>query len=787
VIRTQIYQDASAPIDDRVRDLMGQMTLDEKIAQLGSCWVFELLSHMQFDGAKAAARMPNGIGQITRLAGASSLGPQAAASLANKIQEYLIKSTRLGIPALIHEECCSGYMARNATCFPQTIGVACTFEPQLAEAMAGVVREQMRAAGAHQGLSPLLDVTRDPRWGRTEETYGEDPYLVAAMGAAFVRGLQGQDWRQGVLATGKHFVGYGASEGGMNWAPPHINPRELQEVYLFPFEAAVKEAGLMSIMNAYNEIDGVPCGGSYFLLTELLRNRWGFEGVVVSDYFAVNQLHVFHQIVGDKQGAAARALQAGLDVELPSTDCYGAPLRAALEGGRVDMALVECSVERHLRMKFMLGLFDNPYVDDGRAVEVFDTPDQRVLALEIARKSIVLLKNDGDLLPLAKSIKSLAVIGPNADSVRNLIGDYAYPCHVESLAEMTAAGGNVFNMPQPDSVELGATFVPIKSILQELSARLEPGVKIHYAQGSGVIDPTEADFGAAVTAARAADVAIVVVGDRAGLTDPCTTGEARDRAELRLPGVQEQLVEAVQATGTPTVVVLINGRPAAIPWIAHNVPAIVEAWLPSEEGAAAVADVLLGDYNPGGKLAITMPRGVGQVPIYYGHKASGGRSQWKGAYVEMSNKPLYPFGYGLSYTTFLLDNLRHDHEPLRAGDHAAFTVDVTNTGTRAGDEVVQLYVRLPQASVTRPVKELKGFQRLHLQPGERRSVRFVLQANQCAYLNEALELVVEPGTLEIMIGTSSEDLPLRASLQLMGPPATVVERRGAFFSTSEVI
>ncbi len=437
-------------------------------------------------------------------------------------------------------------------------------------------------------------------------------------------------------------------------------------------------------------------------------------------------------------------------------------------------------------MKFALGLFENPYVDDGRAIEVFDTVEQRQLAREIARKSIVLLKNDGDLLPLAKTLKSIAVIGPNADSVRNLIGDYAYPCHVESLNEMIAAGGNVFDVPTPESIELADTFVPIKSILQVLRERLLPDVKIHYAQGSGVLERSEADFGAAIMAARAADVAIVVVGDRAGLTNPCTTGEARDRAELRLPGAQEELVEAVQGTGTPVVVVLINGRPAAIPWIDEHVPAIVEAWLPSEEGADAVVDVLLGDYNPGGKLAITVPRGVGQVPIYCGHKASGGRSQWKTAYVEMSNKPLYPFGHGLSYTTFLVDNLRVTRSSVRPGEQITLTVDVTNTGTRAGDEVVQVYVRLPDASVTRPVKELKGFRRLHLAAGERRSVRFVLPVNQCAYLDEAMQLVVAPGRLELMVGTSSEDLPLRTQLQIIGEP-TGVDRRGAFFSYSEVI
>jgi beta-glucosidase len=322
--------------------------------------------------------------------------------------------------------------------------------------------------------------------------------------------------------------------------------------------------------------------------------------------------------------------------------------------------------------------------------------------------------------------------------------------------------------------------------LQALSERLDPSVKIRYAQGCGIIDPAEADFGAAITAARNAEVAVVVVGDRAGLTAPCTTGEARDRAELGLPGVQQQLIEALQATGTPLVVVLINGRPAAIPWIAEHVPAIVEAWLPSEEGADAVVDVLFGDCNPGGKLAITVPRSAGQIPIYYSHKASGGRSQWKIEYVEMSNKPLYPFGYGLSYTSFALDNLRCDHQTIRAGEHITLSIDVTNTGAAAGDEVVQLYIRMPNASVTRPVKELKGFQRLHLKAGERRSVRFVLAVNQCAYLDEAMQLVIEPGALEVMIGTSSEDTPLSTSFQIVGEPAKV-DRRGAFFSTAEVI
>ncbi|MCB0213380.1 MAG: glycoside hydrolase family 3 protein, partial [Anaerolineae bacterium] len=554
------YRDATQPVEARVADLLACMTLDEKLAQLGSAWVFELLTSMEFDPAKAANRMTNGIGQITRIGGASSLDPTAGAELANNIQKYLVEHTRLGIPAIVHEECCSGYMARDATCFPQTIGVASTWEPDLTEALAAVVKTQMRAAGAHQGLSPVLDVTRDPRWGRTEETFGEDPYLVSLMGAAFVRGLQGQNWQEGVIATAKHFVGYGMSEGGMNWAPPHITPREMREVYLLPFEAAVREAKLASVMNGYHELDGVPCGASKELLTDMLRDEWGFDGIVVSDYFAVNQLLEYHQIATDKADAAAMALDAGIDVELPSTDCYAGPLRQAVESGALDEATLDQAVSRVLRLKFMLGLFENPYVDAQQAQTLFDTPDHRQLAYEIAQKSIVLLKNEGAMLPLDKQLNTIAVIGPNADTVRNMIGDYAYPCHIESLAEMRDED-NIFNMPIPDKIEMVDNFVPIISILAGIKNKVSSETKISYAQGCDVLNTSQAGFAEAIDIAHKADVAILVVGEKAGLTKDCTTGESRDRASLDLPGVQQALVDAIVATGTPVVVVLLNGRP----------------------------------------------------------------------------------------------------------------------------------------------------------------------------------------------------------------------------------
>ncbi|MDZ7379852.1 MAG: glycoside hydrolase family 3 protein, partial [candidate division KSB1 bacterium] len=526
--------DGSRPVDDRVTHLIEQMTLDEKLAQLGSHWVYELLDGTTFSPDKARSLLRNGIGHISRMGGASNVRPAQAAALANTIQKFLIEETRLGIPAIIHEECCSGYMARGATVFPQAIGVASTWAPELVQAMSDVIRAQMRSVGAHHALGPVLDVARDARWGRVEETFGEDPYLIASLGTAYIKGLQGKSLSCGVVATGKHFVGYGMSEGGMNCAPAHLMPRELREVYLFPFEAAVREARMASIMNAYHELDGVPCASSRELLTELLRGEWGFDGTVVSDYFAVTQLHTYHHITRDKGEAAHLALKAGLDIELPRTDSFGAPLKQAVEQGKIPMELIDLALRRALTQKFALGLFDNPYVDPG--VVAFDTPEQRSLARQIAQKSMVLLKNDDGLLPLKKDLASIAVIGPNADTVRNLFGDYAYPAHIETLIEMTREK-NVFGMPVPDMVEDAGDFIEVISVLEAIRQRVSPATQVHYAKGCEVLDDSTAGFAEAVEAARKAQVAILVVGDKAGLTNDCTSGETRDRAVLTLPGV----------------------------------------------------------------------------------------------------------------------------------------------------------------------------------------------------------------------------------------------------------
>ncbi len=776
---TEIFRDASQPIEVRVKDLLAQMTLAEKVAQLGSAWVFQLLSDMKFDADKATKLMAEGIGQITRVAGASSLKPKEGAKVANQIQKYLVENTRLGIPALVHEECCSGYMARNATCFPQIIGVASTWEPELAEAMATVVRQQMRAAGAQQGLSPVIDITRDPRWGRVEETFGEDPYLVSQMGVSFVNGLQGDDFHTGILATAKHFVGYGLPDGGMNWAPSHIPPRELREVFMLPFETAVKEANLQSLMNAYHELDGVPCAASKALLTEILRDEWGFDGLVVSDYFAIAEIQRTHKLTDSRARAAEIALDAGIDVELPSTDYYGKSLIEAVNNGEIAIELVDKIVARHLTMKFKLGLFENPYVDEEAVTAVFDTLEQRQLARDIAHKSFVLLKNENDLLPISPDLSDIAIIGPQSDTIRHMLGDYAYLCHAESLQEMTAEQ-NVFNMPIPDRIDVVDSFVPMHTILEGIQARVSKNTTIHHAEGCKITGDDTSGFAEAVAAAKKSEVALVFVGGKSGLTDSCTCGEARDRVDLNLTGVQNELIKAIQATGTPTVVVLVNGRPLTINWAQENVPAILEAWLPGEEGAEALAEVIFGDVSPSGKLPISFPRHVGQVPIYHNHKPSGGKSHWKETYADESNKPLYPFGYGLSYTTFKLDNFQLSKTEIATDDTIHVSVDVSNTGQMAGDEVVQLYIQDLYASITRPVQDLKGFKRVHLAPGETKTVLFTLDTSQFGFYDANMDFVVEPGTIRIMVGTSSNDLPLQADIEVVGETAVITEK--TFFS-----
>ncbi|MBZ0182998.1 MAG: glycoside hydrolase family 3 C-terminal domain-containing protein, partial [Melioribacteraceae bacterium] len=540
------------------------------------------------------------------------------------------------------------------------------------------------------------------------------------------------------------------------------------------------EAKMASIMNAYQELDGVPCAISKKLLNDILRDEWGFEGTVVSDYFAINMLIEYHYVARNKIEAARMALEAGIDVELPSTDCFGEAFRQAVEKGDIRQDLVDQALRRVLTQKIALGVFEAPYVDVGKVA--FDTPDQRQLAHEIAQKSIILLKND-DLLPLAKDTPSIAVIGPNADQVRNLFGDYAYPAHIESLMEMRDRN-NVFDMPIPADFESVDDFIPVISVLQAIREKVSSQTQVAYAKGCDVLSESTEGFAEAVAIAHKADVALLIVGDKGGITADCTSGEARDRAEIGLPGVQEALVKAIVDTGTPVVLVLINGRPVTLDWMAEDIPAIVEAWFPAEEGGNAIADMLFGDVNPGGKLPISFPRAVGQIPVYYGHKPSGGRSHWLGDYVSTSSRPLYPFGHGLSYTTFAFDTLRIEQAEVKAGEAVTIRVDVRNVGGCAGDEVVQLYIHKGSTSVTRPMKQLKGFKRVTLQPGETKTITFVLAANQLAFYDRVMDYVLEPGPVEVMIGSSSEDIHLTGSFTVVGDTTVIHDK--TFFSTAEL-
>jgi beta-glucosidase len=753
------------------------MTLEEKLAQLGAVWSRAVMEDDRFSEAKAREALARGTGHITRIAAQTLLGPRESARLANDIQRFLFEHTRLGIPAIIHEESCAGYTARGATQFPQAIGLASTWEPELIEEMAAVIRTQMRAVGARQTLAPVLDIARDPRWGRTEETFGEDPYLVSRMGVAYVRGIQGESLLDGVAATGKHFMGYGASEGGLNWAPAPLPRRELLERILPPFAAAIREAGLASIMNAYQEIDGVPCGASKWLLDELLRGELGFDGVVVADYWTVLCLMTYHRIAADKSEAGARALEAGLDVELPQLDCFGAPLAEAVAEGRIDIARIDRSVARMLRMKFDLGLFEEATVDADVAPAVFDTLEQRAFAREIARKSLVLLKNEGGVLPLDRALGRIAVIGPNADSIRHLQGDYHYPTHLEIVfgamdERKTGGPSEAASDVQPGArrgdVDLLDFFTPTVTILEGIREAVSESTEVLTARGCEVQGEETAGFADALAAARGADAAIVVVGGRSGLTQGCTSGEANDRADVALAGVQAQLVNAVAETGVPTIVVLVGGRPLALSNVVDRVPAILEAWLPGEEGGRAVADVLFGAAAPGGRLPVTLPRAVGQLPLYYNHKPSGARSQFWGDYADLPTTPLFPFGHGLSYTTFEYANLELSAPKLAATETLRISFDVSNSGDRAGEEVAQLYVCDRVASVTRPVKELKGFKRLFLEPGETRRVTFSLDLHQLAFYDLDMKLIVEPGEVAIWVGSSSGDLRLEDSVVVTG-------------------
>jgi beta-glucosidase len=755
-----LYRDATQPIERRVADLLARMSLEEKIAQTLGIWKWKEKitgDDGAFSASSAAKEIPHGIGELARPSELRDsprkirLGPRENAELVNAVQKWLVEGTRLGIPALTHEEALHGLTAPRGTHFPVPLALASAWDPALLERVMSVAALEARARGTTHVLSPVLDLARDPRWGRTEETYGEDPFLVTRLGVAAIRGYQGTGQTLAadkVFATAKHYAAHGPNEGGINTAPANLSERVMREQYLAPFQAAVAEAGVMTVMPSYNELDGVPSHKNRWLLQRVLRQEWGFQGLVVSDYFAIEQMQTRHAVAADLADAARQALEAGVDLELPDPKAYPT-LAEAIAGGRVTEAALDRCVARILRAKFLAGLFEKPYADPARAEQVSNAPEHQALALESARRSLVLLKNDGALLPLDRArLKSVAVIGPNARGV-----------HLGGYSSDPGRG------------------VDVLTGIQQKAGR---GIRVLYAEGVRITEHA-ADWHAdtvvmgdpaknrqriaeAVAVARQADVAVVVIG-----TNESTSREAwadnhlGDVADLALGSQQEELVEAVRGTGRKVIVVLLNGRPLAIPRVAESVPAILEGFYLGQEGGTAVAEALFGEINPGGKLPISFPRHVGQLPVYDGRRPTSYRS-----YLDMPREPLYPFGHGLSYTSFRVDNLRVAPQRIGPAGRATVSVDVSNTGSRGGDEVVQLYVRDRVASVTRPVKELRGFERVRLAPGEKKSVSFSVGPEELALVNEAMERVVEPGLFDVMVGGSPASL-LTASLEVAQP------------------
>jgi beta-glucosidase len=744
------YRNPTLPLDQRVEDLLSRMTQDEKIAQITTVWSKknEVLDRAgRFDAAAARRLYPNGIGQFARPSDLREAGSPFKVSyrdvrqtieLVNAIQRYAL-GTRLGIPVLFHEEGLHGYAARGATHFPQSIALASTWDPALLERVFTVVGREIRARGVHLVLAPVVDVGRDPRWGRIEETYGEDPTLVGELGLAAVRGFQGRSLplaQDRVLATLKHMTGHGQPESGTNVGPASISERVLREVFFPPFRTAIERGNAQAVMPSYNEIDGLPSHVNRWLLQDILRGEMGFKGAVVSDYFAIKELGEVHHLADDPVRSAARALKTGVDADLPDGESY-ALLPAALAQGLITQADIDTAVRRMLRLKFVAGLFEQPYADLKHAQSITDNAEARALALEAAHRSVVLLKNDGVLPLRADRLKTLAVIGPNAARVD--LGGYSnVPTHAITVLDgIKAKVGDRVRIVSAEGVRLtdSGDWYEDEVVLSDPRRnreRIEEAIQV--AQGADAI-------------------VLVIGGSSATSREAWARNHLGDRAELGLIGQQDELAAAVFALRKPVAVVLINGQPLSIPDVAAKANALVEGWYLGQEGGTAMADILFGDANPGGKLPLSIARSVGQLPMFYNQKPSAHRGYHFG-----SAEPLFPFGYGLSYTTFDIGAPRLSAARIGSADTVNVSVDVRNTGAVAGDEVVQLYVRDVVSSVTRPLKELKAFRRVTLAPGASTTVEFTLGKDAFAFWNEAMEYVVEPGEFQIMAGASSVDL-----------------------------
>lgn len=748
------YKDPSFSIDVRLSDLLSRMTLEEKVGQslcpLG--WeMYEIHGNEVCPSGKFKQLIKErNVGMLwatyradpwTKKTLANGLNPEMAAKAGNALQKYVMENTRLGIPMFLAEEAPHGHMAIGATVFPTGIGMAATWSPELVKEVGQVIAKEIRSQGGHISYGPVLDLTRDPRWSRVEETFGEDPVLSGTLGASMVDGLGGGNLSQkyATIATLKHFLAYAVPEGGQNGNYASVGIRDLHQNFLPPFRKAI-DAGALSVMTSYNSIDGIPCTSNHYLLTQLLRNEWKFRGFVVSDLYSIEGIHESHFVAPTKENAAIQSVMAGVDVDLGG-DAY-TNLCHAVQSGQMDKAVIDTAVCRVLRMKFEMGLFEHPYVDPKIAAKTVRRKEHIELARKIAQSSITLLKNENSILPLSKMINKVAVIGPNADNRYNMLGDYT--------------------APQEDS--------NVKTVLDGIITKLSPS-RVEYVRGCAIRDTTVNEIEQAIEAARRSEVVIVVVGGSSardfktsyketgaavaeeGSVSDMECGEGFDRASLSLLGRQQELLESLQKTGKPLIVVYIEGRPLEKNWASEYADALLTAYYPGQEGGNAIADVLFGDYNPSGRLPISVPRSVGQIPVYYNQKAPRNHD-----YVEVSSSPLYSFGYGMSYTTFEYSDLQVVQKSARCFE---VSFKVKNTGKYDGEEVSQLYMRDEYASVVQPMKQLKHFERFHLKKGEEKKVTFVLTEEDFFLVNYTLKKVVESGNFHLMIGAASNDIRLQ--------------------------
>lgn len=753
------YKNPALSTETRVADLLSRMTLEEKVGQL-LCplgWeMYEIQGNEVYPSGKFKQLVKErNAGMLwatyradpwTRKTLENGLNPELAAKAGNALQKYVMENTRLGIPILLAEEAPHGHMAIGTTVFPTGIGMAASWSPELIKEVGNAVAKEIRSQGGHISYGPVLDLSRDPRWSRVEETFGEDPVLSSALGAAMVAGLGGGDLSQeyATIATLKHFLAYAVPESGQNGNYASVGLRDLHQNFLPPFRKVI-DAGALSVMTSYNSIDGIPCTSNYYLLTQLLRNEWKFRGFVVSDLYSIEGIHESHFVAPTKENAAIQAISAGVDVDLGG-EAY-THLCHAVQTGQIDRMVIDTAVCRVLRMKFEMGLFEHPYVEPKIAARTVRSKEHIGLARRIAQASITLLKNKNSVLPLSKKINKVAVIGPNADNRYNMLGDYT--------------------APQEDS--------NVKTVLDGVMAKLSPS-RVEYVKGCAIRDTAVNEIEQAVEAARRSEVVIAVVGGSSardfktsyketgaavtgkGSISDMECGEGFDRATLSLLGGQQELLHALKQTGKPLIVIYIEGRPLEKNWASEYADALLTAYYPGQEGGNAIADVLFGDYNPAGRLPITVPRSVGQIPIYYNKKAPQNHD-----YVEMSATPLYSFGYGLSYTTF-------EYSDLQITQKAPYSFEVSfkvkNTGKYDGEEVAQLYIRDEYASVVQPMKQLKHFERFHLKKGEGKTITFILTKDELSIVNQNLETVVEPGMFRIMIGCSSDDIRLKDSISV---------------------